>query len=217
MDEPECIFKVEDYRGKVVIFTKAKWEEKRLRHPELNKAAFLKRVERAIVEPDEVWEDYEDRNRKRCYYKKYSSVSYAKVVVFIMETKFNKKKILDFVANFAKIAKEKKWISDYDADDDSIAIRVPQLSMESRKRYINDEFAFYLNAKGEVEGIFVEYFLSNFVEHHRDFKKATAGLKKKDEGLIKLTKNEMKKLVPEFQEVIIESILPGRDLQKVAP
>ena len=136
-----------------------------------------------------------------------------------METNFNKKKILEFVANFANIAKEKKWISDYDADDNSIAIRVPTLSLESRKRYINDEFAFYLNAKGEVEGIFIEYFLSNFVEHHRDFKKVGDGLKKhrakEDEGLIKLTKDEMKELVSELQNAIIKSIIPSKTLQEI--
>lgn len=130
-----------------------------------------------------------------------------------MEKNLNKKKILDFVANFAKIAKEKKWISDYDADDDSIAIRVPVLSMESRKRYINDDFSFYVNRKGDVEGIFIEYFLSNFVEHHHDFKKTTKALEKhrgkEDEGLVKLTKEQMKKLVPELQDAIIESIIPN--------
>lgn len=36
-----------------------------------------------MVDPDEVWEDYEDRRGKRCYYKKYSAVSYAKVVILI--------------------------------------------------------------------------------------------------------------------------------------
>jgi len=83
MDAPEYIFQTTDYRGKEIIFTKAKWEEKHFRHPELNKDAFIKCIERALAEPDEVWEDYEDRRRKRCYYKKYSG--YAKVVVFVAE------------------------------------------------------------------------------------------------------------------------------------
>lgn len=79
------VFSVADYRGKVVIFSRAKWEEKRFRHPELNKKTFLKCLERAMGEPDEVWEDYEDPRRKRCYYKKYSSCSYAKAVVWIAD------------------------------------------------------------------------------------------------------------------------------------
>jgi hypothetical protein len=79
----DYIFRLDDYRGKEVLFTKEKWEKKRFRHPELNKSAFLKCLLRTIADPDEVWEDYEDRENKRCYYKKYSSVSYAKIVVSI--------------------------------------------------------------------------------------------------------------------------------------
>jgi hypothetical protein len=76
------IFEIVDYTGKAVVFSKAKWEEKRSRHPELNNAAFLKRLRRAIIDPDEVWEDYEDRENRACYYKKYSDASYAKIVVW---------------------------------------------------------------------------------------------------------------------------------------
>ena len=77
------IFNVEDYRGKMVVFRKAKWEEKRSDHPELNKDAFIDCLKRAIADPDEVWEDYGDRKNRRCYYKRYSGVIYAKAVVWI--------------------------------------------------------------------------------------------------------------------------------------
>ena len=83
MDENECIFEVIDYRGKSVVFTKAKWAEKKADHFELEKKAFIECLKRAISNPDEVWEDYSDRRYRRCYYKKYSSISYAKVVVWI--------------------------------------------------------------------------------------------------------------------------------------
>lgn len=79
----ENIFCVEDYRGKNVIFTKKKWREKQFDHPELNKEAFIDCLKRTIIKPDEVWEDYEDKKNKRCYYKKYSTTSYAKAVVWI--------------------------------------------------------------------------------------------------------------------------------------
>jgi hypothetical protein len=45
--------------------SKAKWEEKRSDHPELNKETFIACVQRALVDPDEVWEDYNDRKRRR--------------------------------------------------------------------------------------------------------------------------------------------------------
>lgn len=133
-------------------------------------------------------------------------------------TNFNKKKILDFIANFSEIAKKNSWISHYDAESDSLAIRMPKLSPDARKRYLNDEFAFYLNDVSEVQGIFIEYFVSNFVAHHKDFKSVAKELKEqetKDDGaVITLNRTEMKKFVPELQQAIIESIIPSRDFKK---
>lgn len=76
------IIEVADYRGKIVIFTKRKWEQKRCDHPELQKKTFLECVKRAIMNPDEVWENYSDKD-KRCYYKKHSEKTYVKVVIWI--------------------------------------------------------------------------------------------------------------------------------------
>lgn len=136
-----------------------------------------------------------------------------------MKNQLDKKKILDFVTNFAKIAKEKRWISDYDADDDSMAIRAPKLSADAKKEHVTEEFAFYITPKNEVEGVFIEYFLSNFVAHHKDFddvKKELKGQKaKKDDGaVIALSSDETRKLVPELQDVIIESLIPDRGFEK---
>ena len=87
-----------------------------------------------------------------------------------MNPTLKKKKIVDFLSQFSDIAKKENWISHYDAESDSLAIRTPKLSEDARKEYINDEFAFYLTPKSDVQGIFIEYFVSNFVSHHKDFK-----------------------------------------------
>ena len=79
----ENIFSVVDYRGKTVVFTTKKWLEKQSDHPELCKKTFINCLKKAIENPEEVWPDYQDKNNKRCYYRKYSSSSYAKVVVWI--------------------------------------------------------------------------------------------------------------------------------------
>jgi len=76
------IFSVVDYRGKTVVFTKKKWKEKQSDHPELRKKKFINCLKKAIEEPEEVWQDYQDKKNKRCYYRKYSSSSYAKVVIW---------------------------------------------------------------------------------------------------------------------------------------
>jgi len=82
MPNNDIIFSVEDYRGEKVIFTRKKWEQKKNDHPELQKEAFIECLKRAIMKPDEVWEDFGDK-RKRCYYKKYSQFTYAKAIVWI--------------------------------------------------------------------------------------------------------------------------------------
>ena len=71
-----------DYTKKRVIFTNKKLQQKAIQHPELKNPSFLKRVENAIINPDEVWQDYDEPSKRRCYYKKYSIYSYAKVVVY---------------------------------------------------------------------------------------------------------------------------------------
>lgn len=83
MDGNDIIFvAVEKYEGKEIIFTRQKLEQKKDDHPELLKKSFLECTERALKNPDELWENYND-NKKRCYYKKYSTRSYAKVIVWI--------------------------------------------------------------------------------------------------------------------------------------
>lgn len=71
-----------DYEGKRVVFTGVKHREKALQHPELNNRKFLKNLEETIENPDEVWEDYDDKDHRRCYYKKYSQNTYVKVVIW---------------------------------------------------------------------------------------------------------------------------------------
>ncbi len=130
-----------------------------------------------------------------------------------INTKINKKKILDFVSHFAEIAKAENWISHYDAESDSFAIRTPRLSDDARKEYVNNEFAFYVNPKSDVEGVFIEYFVSNFVAHHKDFEEVAKELRreqKEEEGtVIALKKDEVRKIVPELQDAIINSFMPN--------
>jgi hypothetical protein len=65
-----------------VIFTHKKWKQKCSDHPELLKGVFIHNVTKTIENPEEVWEDYQDKKHKQCYYKKYSMFSYVKVVIW---------------------------------------------------------------------------------------------------------------------------------------
>lgn len=126
-----------------------------------------------------------------------------------------KKNILNFVQNLSGIVRDQKWISNYDAENDSFAMRIPDLSKDSHKKYFNDEVAFYLNKKSEVEGIFIEYFMSNFVTHHKDFKSVVKNLRtRKKKLVVELKKSDVNKIAPELESVIINSLIPNSNLQK---
>jgi len=71
-----------NYRNERVIFTHAKHQEKMMQHPELNNKIFLENLEETIKNPGEVWEDYDDKEHRRCYYRKYSKNSYVKAVIW---------------------------------------------------------------------------------------------------------------------------------------
>lgn len=120
----------------------------------------------------------------------------------------NKRKMLEFICNLSDIALNEQWVTHYDAESDTLAVRNPVLSENVRKEYITNEFAFYLEKNDNPEGIFIEYFVSNFVSHHKDFKYILKDIKKKEkkEAFFELSKKDTKKLVPELENVLLNAI-----------
>lgn len=116
-----------------------------------------------------------------------------------------KKNIVSFISNLSDVASKKGWISSYDPEADSLSIRKNKLSKDARKKYINDEFAFYLNRDKNVEGIFMEYFLSNFVSHHKDFKKVVKKIKKSQDKE-EIIKFKNKELINKLESVMLNSV-----------
>lgn len=88
MSNSDHAIDVLDYEGNRAILTKKKLEQKALQHPELKNKIFLKNLIRKIENPDEVWQDQQDSKAKRCYYKKYSTESYVKVVIWIQDSPY---------------------------------------------------------------------------------------------------------------------------------
>lgn len=119
-----------------------------------------------------------------------------------------KKNILGFICDFSKNAKRNGWISHYDRDNDSFVLRSPSLSESARKKYINDEFAFYINDKDNIEGMFIEYFTSNFIAHHKDLKPfiKKMGFRSK-KSLIELRRAETSEMIPKLESVLLNSLI----------
>lgn len=85
--QTDPIISTKDDEGCPIVFTRAKWDEKKVDHPELMDTTFMVNVEKTMQEPEEVWPDYADytngKSDRQCYYRKYSPNSYVKVVVWV--------------------------------------------------------------------------------------------------------------------------------------
>ena len=129
-----------------------------------------------------------------------------------------KKNVVDFIPELSETARRKNWVSHYDSENDSFAIHAPKLSRDAEKKYINDEFAFYFGRHGEVEGVFIEYFMSNFIAHHKDFLEVKKDLRKQisRNGTIELPKRKTRKLAVELEGAIIDSLIPNRPVERTA-
>ncbi|HSV94853.1 MAG TPA: PBECR2 nuclease fold domain-containing protein [Spirochaetia bacterium] len=81
-NERKLIIDTIDFSGKRVVFTEKKLGQKAIVHAELQKTSFIKRIEETLINPVEVWQDYNDPKNKWCYFRRCSAYSYAKVVVY---------------------------------------------------------------------------------------------------------------------------------------
>lgn len=123
-----------------------------------------------------------------------------------------KKKILDFVANeFSQVATAQNWVSHYDKDSDSFVLRAPEIQ-NTKKRYINDEFAFYLDDKSNVKGLFIEYFTTNLISHNeKNLGEIRTSIQEQEktskESIIELKKIDSRKLVSGLEEIMLNSMI----------
>jgi hypothetical protein len=81
-----------------------------------------------------------------------------------------KRAVLNFAYNLGDIVKKnsKNWIARYDKDTDAFSFTTEKLPSDARLQYFGNESAFYITKKGEVKGIFIEYFNKNFVKHNKE-------------------------------------------------
>lgn len=130
----------------------------------------------------------------------------------------NKKELLDIASGLDKFIKKNNWVSRYDADSDSLSITKPELSSDSRIRYFDDEVALYLNERGNIEGLFIEYFKSNFVEHHKNLDKVVKNIenkKKNNSSMITLQKKDVSKIAPDIEDELKSSLAESLDVKSI--
>lgn len=86
--------------------------------------------------------------------------------------KLDAKKLSAQVANLRDIAKQDKWVANYDSDVDQFFFMPKSIPNDTFLVTFDDEISLYLNKESEVKGLFIEYFSHNFVEHDKEIKPA---------------------------------------------
>ena len=115
-----------------------------------------------------------------------------------------KKELLDLASDFPRFVKKHGWVSRYDIETDALSVTVKKLSKDARIQYFDKEIAFYITRDNKVEGLFLEYFKTNFVNHHKELKSVIEELEKEAGGsaLVKLSQDNVKKIAPDLEEAL---------------
>ena len=139
-----------------------------------------------------------------------------------MQKNINEKRaVLDFAYNFEDVVKNNNWVSRYYIDTDSFTVSVKKLPDDARLKYFGNEFAFYITKDGEVKGIFIEYFKSNFMKHNKEINELKKILNKvgskrqrEDNSLLELKNNQIKsKVIKGLEDAIESSLAEGLNLE----
>jgi hypothetical protein len=134
------------------------------------------------------------------------------------EMQEEKNQLLDLATNFNDFTKKNGWVSRYDIESDAFSIAVPKLSEDARIKYFDNEVAFYITNDNKVEGVFLEYFKTNFIKHHSKSKKIEKVLndlekkQKDDESLVTVSMSQMKDIAPDLEKAIRISLASRLDL-----
>ncbi len=126
------------------------------------------------------------------------------------------KKIIDFLYHFSDVIKRDNWIPGYNKDTDSLSFRKPKLSDSSRISYLGDEIALYLNKDKDVEGLFIEYFRTNFMKHHQELKGVAEDIDKQmeaEQDTVNLERMKSSDVLPELEEIVKSSLLENMQFQ----
>ncbi len=93
-----------------------------------------------------------------------------------------KTRFTNLISSIPEEASVKKWKVLYDAEIDGLYWTKNKMSEDSSLYKVSHDTYLYLTPKKELEGVFVEYFKTNFTEHNKQYKKVFRYLNKKVDG-----------------------------------
>lgn len=107
----------------------------------------------------------------------------------------NKNKILRQLLNLDAVIKASGWRFEYDPDVDELFFGEKVMPKGSFLFSVDDEINLFLTPDSKVNGIFIEYFANNFIEHNKKLKPALDALQ-----------NTRTKIDKEKQELATEAL-----------
>ena len=82
----------------------------------------------------------------------------------------DKEKILSQIKSLASVAKNNAWKFEYDPEIDELIFGKDYMPRDAFLFNVNDEINLFLSPDSSVNGIHIEYFKANFLEHNQELK-----------------------------------------------
>ncbi len=136
-----------------------------------------------------------------------------------MAMPLNSRKLLDFAYTFRDRISKEGWVPRYDLETDEFSFTIPKLSADARVKYIDNEIAFYVTPSQNIEGVFIEYFRNNFIQHHKKLAPALESVDERklsdddveEDSIIELTSKQAKSVISELEEIMKYSLAEKMD------
>lgn len=108
------------------------------------------------------------------------------------KVKFKNIDFLRSISELPETIEKNEWKKEYDKDLDRFYWTQSEISHNSELINVGNEYSFYINSKGKLEGLFVEYVKKNFVQHNKEFKKLFNSFTKKVDDSVFTVSNKQR-------------------------
>ncbi len=124
------------------------------------------------------------------------------------KTKFKNINILKTLEELPETSKKNHWKIEYDKGLDYLYWMQPTLSRNSGLVNFGNEYSFYIDLEGKLEGVLVYYFKNNFVEHNEQFKAFSKSFTKEiDKNVFTISDNKQKDEILNLSKTILADTL----------
>lgn len=88
----------------------------------------------------------------------------------VKKIELDKNKIMEQLSDLSQIIEKDKWKLEYDSELDELFFGISLMPKKSFLFSVNDELNLFVTPDSKVNGIFIEYFANNYIEHNKKLK-----------------------------------------------